>query len=210
VEYAYRYRDAYRFVLWASAASEDTLRAAYVMMADHLQLPERMLQEQEKIITAVRHWLATHDGWLLVVDNADELERVGLLLPTGDKGHLLLTTRDQVVGGMESFVVKPMDGVEGTVLLLRRAGILKARMDLKQVSLVDQQVAEELVAELGGLPLALDQAGAGRMSADHQTASESTATRPASTYRVSGSAGRLQCSDRASIGNQCGYRAPVA
>jgi tetratricopeptide (TPR) repeat protein len=160
VEYAYRYRDAYRFVLWASAASEDTLRAAYVTMADRLQLPERMLQEQEKIVAAVLHWLATHEEWLLVVDNADELGTILPLLPTGNTGHLLLTTRDQVVGSMEPFVVEPMDGVEGTVLLLRRARILKAEMDLKQVPLVDQQVAEQVVAELGGLPLALDQAGA--------------------------------------------------
>ena len=160
VEYAYRYRDAYRFVLWASAASEETLRAAYITMADRLQLPERTLQEQEKIVAAVLHWLATHDGWLLVVDNADELGTIWSLLPTGNTGHLLLTTRDQMVGGMESFVVEPMDDREGTVLLLRRAGVLKAGMDLKQVPLVDQQVAEQLVAELGGLPLALDQAGA--------------------------------------------------
>jgi hypothetical protein len=159
VEYVYRYQNGYRFVLWASAASEDMLRAAYVTMADRLQLPERILQEQGKIVEAVLHWLATHEGWFLVIDNADELDRVGLLLPTGDKGHLLLTTRDQVVGGMEPFMVESMDGREGTILLLRRARILKAGMDLKQVSLVDQQAAEQLVAELGGLPLALDQAG---------------------------------------------------
>jgi hypothetical protein len=160
VEYAYRYQDAYRFVLWASAASEESLRAAYVMMAYRLQLPERTLQEQERIVAAVQHWLATHDEWLLVVDNADELEVAWSLLPTGNMGHLLLTTRDQVVSGMQPFLVEPMGGVEGTMLLLCRAGVLKAGMDLKQVPLADRRVAEHLVAELGGLPLVLDQAGA--------------------------------------------------
>src|SRR3979411_154280 len=53
VEYAYRHQDESRFVLWASAASQGTLRAAYVTMAERLQLPERSAQEQDKIVAAV-------------------------------------------------------------------------------------------------------------------------------------------------------------
>ena len=116
-------------MLWASASSEETLRASYVQMADRLQLPERTEQEQDKIVGAVQHWLATHEGWLLVVDNADEMKMVWPLLPTGSTGHLLLTTRDQVVGGMEPFPVEPMDDTEGTQFLLRRAGVLRMDTD---------------------------------------------------------------------------------
>ena len=160
VEYAYQHRDEYRFVLWASAATHETLISAFVKIAERLQLPERTLQEQDKIVEAVLHWLSTKEGWLLIVDNADELAMVWPLLPTGNKGHVLMTTRDQATGDMESFLVEQMDRVEGTLLLLRRAHILQTGMELEQVSPTDRQIAEQIVAEMDGLPLALDQAGA--------------------------------------------------
>jgi tetratricopeptide (TPR) repeat protein len=160
VEYAYRHREEYRFVLWASASPPETLLAAYVSMADRLHLPERNMREQDKIVAAVLQWLATHEDWLLIIDNADELESVWPWLPTGSTGHVVLTTRDQLVADMQSFLVEEMDGGEGTLLLLGRAHILKTGMELGQVSLEDRQVAEQIVVEMDGLPLALDQAGA--------------------------------------------------
>jgi tetratricopeptide (TPR) repeat protein len=160
VEYAYRHRDAYRFVLWTNAATHDTLISAFVTVADGLQLPERTLQEQDKIVAAVLRWLSTNEGWLLIVDNADELEMVWPLLPTGSTGHVLVTTRDHGVGDLESFPVEQMDRREGILLLLRRARILKQGTELEHISLADRQVAEQIVAEMDGLPLALDQAGA--------------------------------------------------
>ena len=160
VEYAYRHREEYRFVLWASAATHESLISAFVSIAEGLQLPERTLQEQDKIVAAVSHWLSTHEEWLLIVDNADELAMVQPLLPTGNKGHVLVTTRDQATGDLESFLVEKMDCIEGTLLLLRRAKILKPGMELEQVSPEDRQVAEQIVKEMDGLPLALDQAGA--------------------------------------------------
>jgi tetratricopeptide (TPR) repeat protein len=160
MEYAYRYQDEYRFVLWANAATHETLISAFVSIADELKLPERALQEHEKIVAAVRRWLSTNEGWLLIVDNADELAIVWPLLPAGNKGHVLVTTRDQATEDLESFLVGKMDRVEGTLLLLRRAKILKSGMKPEQVPLEDRQVAEQIVAEMDGLPLALDQAGA--------------------------------------------------
>src|SRR2546421_10857099 len=38
VEYAYRHREAYRFVLWVSAATHETLIAGFVSIADGLQV----------------------------------------------------------------------------------------------------------------------------------------------------------------------------
>ncbi len=121
VEYAYRHREAYRFVLWINASTPETLLTSYVSMADQLHLPERSVKEQDKIVAAVFHWLSTHEDWLLIVDNADDLESVWSRLPTGSTGHVLLTTRDQLVGDMESFQVEQMEQNEGTLLLLRRA-----------------------------------------------------------------------------------------
>lgn len=160
MEYAYRYREEYRFVLWVSAATRETLVANVTRIADRLQLPERTLQEQEKIVAAVLHWLATREGWLLIVDNADDLDSIVDLLPTGDSGHLLLTTRQQTTGNFEPFPIQQMDQQEGTLFLLRRAGFLKLGNELPPILTNDQQIVEQIVREMAGLPLALDQAGA--------------------------------------------------
>src|SRR5205807_9329578 len=86
VEYAYRHREDYRFVLWVSATTPLTLATGLGKIADVLQLPERVLREQSKAVAAVLRWLAVHEGWLLIVDNADELSQVWSWLPTGSTG----------------------------------------------------------------------------------------------------------------------------
>ena len=161
VEYAYRHQQDYRFILWVSAATPETLVADFIAIANHQQLPERSLPEQDRIVATVKHWLATHNDWLLIVDNADNLDIVWPFLPIGGStGHLLLATRQQAVAGFESFRVEQMDREEGTLLLLRRAHILGAKGLLEQASPADRQIAEQIVEEMDGLPLALDQAGA--------------------------------------------------
>ncbi len=173
IEYAYRYRTEYQAIFWVRAASRDALIADVVEIARLLQLPEQAEQDQEKIIAAVKRWLANSPGWLLILDNADDLAMVSDFLAFGDKGHILLTTRAQVAGTLaESIDVDKMGKEEGTLLLLRRAKVLKPGMSLDQVSVAARTQAEGIVEEMGGLPLALDQAGAyieetGRSLADY-------------------------------------------
>jgi hypothetical protein len=53
-----------------------------------------------------------------------------------------------------------MDDKEGALFLLRRAKILDFQASLTSASMADRQTAFEIVQEVEGLPLALDQAGA--------------------------------------------------
>ena len=103
--------------------------------------------------------------WCLVVDNLDELEMSDDMtkLLTGHWkhkvcGHIIITTRREVVeigedlGIEEEYCIqlKCLTSDEGVQFLAMRTG--------KETS--DDKHACELVCELGGLPLALDQAGA--------------------------------------------------
>src|SRR6266571_9093794 len=54
VEYAYRFHQDYRVVLWARAESPEALTSSYVAIAKLLNLPEREAQEQEITIQAVK------------------------------------------------------------------------------------------------------------------------------------------------------------
>jgi tetratricopeptide (TPR) repeat protein len=162
LEYAYRYRQKYRAVLWVSAASEEALQEDMIKLAGVLELgaPD---QEPQWLIAAVKAWLTEQRDWLLILDNADDLAMAHSYLPEGEisNGHTLLTTRAQAGGPLIRMVpVEYMSQEEGTLLLWRRAKVLTPEETLEQASAKCRVEAKAIVAELGGLPLAIDQAGA--------------------------------------------------
>src|SRR3989440_4969588 len=160
VEYAYRYYHTYHAVLWVNATTRDALITSYVDLAALLNLSEREEQDQNKIVAAVKRWFTTHDRWLLIVDNADDLKLVEEFLPAAGHGHLLLTTRASAPGTLAQRIeVEKMDLNESMLLLLRRARVLAPGGTLDQASATDRAAAESLAREIDGLPLALDQAG---------------------------------------------------
>ena len=143
------------------AASHETLITDYVAIARLLGLPGKDMSDQLFIVTATRHWLEQQQGWLLILDNADDLSLLTDLLPVGGQGHLLLTTRAQATGKIaQSLLVETMQLAEGMKLVLRRAKLLDLEEPLDNVSASLRKSAQQLVTELDGLPLALDQAGA--------------------------------------------------
>lgn len=161
IEYAHRYRDHYRAVFWARADSYDLLVTDFLSIAILLHLPERNDQEQSKVVAAVLRWFDMHDQWLLILDNADNLDVTGEFLPTSSKGHVLLTTRAQAVGTIAQRIeldTMPVD--EATFFLLRRARLLKGATSLAGVPKATHEQARAIVEAVDGLPLALDQAGA--------------------------------------------------
>ncbi|HZU02506.1 MAG TPA: TIR domain-containing protein, partial [Ktedonobacteraceae bacterium] len=159
VEYAYRSRDLghYTHTCWVNAASEETIIASFVSIAQLLPcLSAHDETDQRKQVEAVKHWLEQcQEPWLLIFDNADEVALVGNYLPHQGNGSVLLTTRAHAVGGLATSVeVETMGLVEGTHLLLRRAQRFEHASD-EEVNL-----AGNIVVALDHFPLALDQAGA--------------------------------------------------
>ncbi|MFL5657498.1 MAG: tetratricopeptide repeat protein [Ktedonobacteraceae bacterium] len=161
VEYAYRSRDAYQYVLWVQANTQETLLSDFVALAKPLNLPEKDAQEQHIIVQAVKRWLETHPGWLLIFDNADDLAMIRDYLPEGNQGHTLLTTRAQAMSGLARKIeLDIMEVEEGARFLLRRAGILAQDAPLDGASTTEKTLAIDIIRAMDGLPLALDQAGA--------------------------------------------------
>ncbi|MBA2679409.1 MAG: tetratricopeptide repeat protein [Ktedonobacteraceae bacterium] len=161
LEYAYRYQQEYHAIFWIKADTRENLFADFLSLAQLLTLPERDSLDQVVATAAIQRWLQEHTGWLLVFDNADTLEIVREVLPTGCQGHVLLTTRAQAMGRVaHRLEVEEMSLETGALFLLRRAGLIEPDAPLEKASEKDLVLAEELIQELGGLPLALDQAGA--------------------------------------------------
>jgi tetratricopeptide (TPR) repeat protein len=161
LEYVYRYAPAYSAVFWLAAETQESLLTSFADLADVVNLPERHEPDQQRMVSAVSHWLTTHPGWLLIVDNAEDLALVQRWLPTARPGTLLITTRLRALGTLaEPLELDRLPVEEGARLLLRRAKRLAPEEALEAVPLEERRVAHAIADTLGGLPLALDQAGA--------------------------------------------------
>jgi tetratricopeptide (TPR) repeat protein len=161
VEYAYRHRNAYSAVFWVKAELREELMTGFGEIAKILQLPQQDAQDQSLIVAAVKDWFKTHERWLLIVDNADDLKVVQEFLPSSAQGHVLLTTRAAATGQIAQAVeLKKMSHHDGALFLLRRAKRIADQAEWEAATESDQKVALEIAQEMDGLPLALDQAGA--------------------------------------------------
>lgn len=161
LEYAYRYAQNYHTVVWLRADTSETLASDFIMLAHLLKLPERDEQDQQRVIQAVKQWLSVMTQWLLIFDSANNLDILPDFLPASCPGHVLITTQSRIVGTLaQSIEVDAMTVDEGAYLLLRRAKIINLYTPLDEVDEVSLEQARTLSRLLGGVPLALDQAGA--------------------------------------------------
>lgn len=161
IEYAYRYGSEYKAVFWAKASSHKSLISDFVALAQPLKLLEQEEADQDRVVTAVKRWLQTNSCWLLILDNADDLEMVCEFLPALGDGRTLLTTRSQATGpNIKGIELVKMEAEEGVLLLLRRAKIIAEDASLDEAPAEGRKEAEAICALVDGLPLALDQAAA--------------------------------------------------
>ncbi|ESA36542.1 tpr repeat-containing protein [Leptolyngbya sp. Heron Island J] len=157
VEYAFRHyhdKKTYEYVFWVNAETETNISINFAALADQLALPVGKGTLDEKILV-MQAWLANHDGWLLIFDNADTPSLLEPWIPNNPAGKILITSRASVfleIGISSSFALEPMSAEEGTKMLFRRTEYKETESE--------RSAAAELNDELGGLPLALEQASA--------------------------------------------------
>jgi tetratricopeptide (TPR) repeat protein len=161
LEYAHRHLDEYVYTFWATAHSREALVSGYATVAGLLRLPESDAKDQTLAVDAVKGWLNSNHRWLLILDNADHIGVAREFIPPGKNGHVLLTTRARATGAVARLVeIKEMGTKEGALFLLRRAKYITEAALIEAASPADLGEAEAIAAQLDGLPLALDQAGA--------------------------------------------------
>ena len=156
IEYVYRYHSDYEVILWLRGDTREKMHTDMATAAAMLNL-----KEPHNLSEALRAWLRKHTKWLLVIDNIEDLKFIEALLPASPQGHILLTTRNQTTGNIAQCIdLEKMTPEEGTLFLLKRTKLLTQDATLQDALPVDLQGAQSISEALGGLPLALDQAGA--------------------------------------------------
>lgn len=155
LEYAYRHLQDYDLVWWVRAGDPVVLGADYAALAEPLNLPEKEAPEQEVTVVAVRRRLKQFQKWLLIFDNANDPKDLKDYLPNESGGHVIITSRNMAWRGMaQSLNVKVWNSPESVAFLLKRTGRDGGAGEGEEAA------AGQLADELGGLPLALEQAGA--------------------------------------------------
>jgi tetratricopeptide (TPR) repeat protein len=160
IEYAWRHAGDYSALLSVGARSPADFRSnlAALCNPEILKLSERDRTEETERLAAVFRWLSENPGWLLILDSADTIQaaaEVEKTLPKLLGGDVIITSRI----ADWSLAVQP---VELDVLAHEdAAAFLLARTELQRKKTpTDTEDAPILARELGGLALAMEQAGA--------------------------------------------------
>ena len=160
VEYAWAHQQDYAALLFVIAETPEALRRNLAALAGPLvlNLPEQHATEEDVRLKAVLDWLKQHPGWFLILDNLDTqaaLEEAEKLLSTLTSGRVLITSRlANFAGHFDPLELDVLSIEDAVAFLLERT----ARRRHKAPD--DAATARLLADDLGGLALALEQAGA--------------------------------------------------
>ena len=120
VKYAYCHRNDYSAVLWARADSESILFSEFLTLAAQLNLPQKDARDPVEAREAVKRWLSRNEGYLLVLDNADEPDLLKPFLPIDPRGHILITTRAHNFDPCDTIDLEVMSPGEALAFLFQR------------------------------------------------------------------------------------------
>jgi tetratricopeptide (TPR) repeat protein len=155
VEYAWRYRNEYSAALWTTADSVAAVQSGFAAIAQVLDPPQENERDLNVVARSVMNWFEVHTEWLLVLDNVEDFKQIAGFIPPADAGHVLMTTRLHAAGAVaRPLDLNELDPEKGAEFLLRRAGRIAHCTD------EDRTAALRIAQQVGGLPLAIDQAGA--------------------------------------------------
>ncbi|OGT06628.1 MAG: hypothetical protein A2103_04460 [Gammaproteobacteria bacterium GWF2_41_13] len=144
----------YFFRGWLRADSAQLLEEEYLRFGETLNLFHPHLAESEKL-EVVREWFEQkrHAGWLLVYDNAQDMESLRPYLPRCG-GHILVTSRNP---HWQNAIAVDVMSEEDAVILVKKTIDPENRHPFHE----DENAGiRELVRRLGYLPLAIAQASA--------------------------------------------------
>ncbi|MEV0360249.1 FxSxx-COOH system tetratricopeptide repeat protein [Nocardia sp. NPDC050697] len=141
-------------IVWITADTDTNLTAGLAAFANRLQPALAQVLEVEQLADRALQWLATHTEWLLVLDNADDLKLITPVLARAGTGGRVVVTSRRASGWAPGTPIMRLDVLEPEESLQLLTALLTTNGPR------DTDGAAELCAELGHLPLAIEQAGA--------------------------------------------------
>ncbi|MFI6876838.1 FxSxx-COOH system tetratricopeptide repeat protein [Streptomyces sp. NPDC050400] len=150
IEYVYRHSTEYNVIWWVPSERESLILASLAELAGRLGLNTG--PQANTAVPAVQEALRSgkpYDNWLLIFDNAEDIDAVRSYFPSGGPGKIIVTSRNRDWERVATpLSVDVFEREESIALLQRRAPDLSS------------EDAFRLAKALGDLPLAIEQAGA--------------------------------------------------
>ncbi|KAF8345769.1 hypothetical protein F5887DRAFT_1188989 [Amanita rubescens] len=139
-------------IFWIDASSESTIDLRLKQIA---QANSATAEAASSAGSALK-WISKRLNWLMIYDNADGgYQIVEKFLPPGDEGNILITSRNLELMRITENLMEVLEmGEEEALSLLSKS----ARLDYRSENM--QTKGKQLISKLGGIPLAIDQAGA--------------------------------------------------
>jgi tetratricopeptide (TPR) repeat protein len=153
LQHAHAHRGNYQLVWWITATDTEEVEAGLAALAGRLCPPVALVGSTQDAAAWALGWLQGHNRWLLILDNVDDPADVAGLLGQLRGGHIVVTTRRDVDWQRIATPVRLdiLDPEPAAQIITARTG---------HTSDQDHADATACAAELGFLPLALDQAAA--------------------------------------------------
>ena len=153
VRFAEHHRQDYTAIFWVYGADEARLHDGFARIGRAV-FSERN-ESSTDYVNEAQVWFTNNKRWLLIVDNVNDQPALDVLrrryLKGGMEGHILLTSRNSTASAQwQGIEVADMEQSEAIILLSNITGCEFQ---------AETQVMLDLLADLGHLPLAIDQAG---------------------------------------------------
>ncbi|MER6393587.1 NB-ARC domain-containing protein [Streptomyces sp. NPDC001523] len=153
--YAHDVADSYDQVFWLDAESDAALVVSYRILHDWLAPQHEQASMDSGVLrNRVRALLSALPGrWLMVVDNASDRRRLLPWLPTGGRGHVIITSTNQ-----SSWATHPRRVTVAQLTTEEAVSLVRLRLSADDAfwSETHEQVATELVRNLEHWPLAIE------------------------------------------------------
>jgi hypothetical protein len=177
IEYMHSRKSEFDAIFWVNSASVQKLDAGFRDVADKLGLQDEeslLNDDPEATRDIVKAWLANPvrtigaDSpqtqapvkWLLVFDNADELEMLENFWPLEGTGSIIITSRDPLAkraGFAQRASLSEIFGIDIPPMIMEDAVRLLQNVSLREDEPESLETCTKVVDLLGRLPLAITQ-----------------------------------------------------
>ena len=161
IQYAYNYHYKYKTCIWfVDAESSSSIYNSFSVFVQQFNLFLPKNYNTKDLQRAIKAWLSENRGWLVILDNLENVDTILPYLPDKINGQILITTRNTRLDYGTPFLLNVFDLNEALIFMKKRlSNTNECKMEYYKYKDFSEK-STVLIKRLGYLPHALEQAAA--------------------------------------------------